>query len=88
MCTTRPKHPGPWRMMRANAEFAGIIVAVGFLLMGLVTMPVLILAAVPPRNRRCPATPLSRAKVNGSQSGLGRVNECNDSITMSAPRPE
>ena len=34
-------------MMRANAEFAGIIVAVGFLLMGLVTMPVLILAAVP-----------------------------------------
>ena len=33
--------------MRANAEFAGIIVAVGFLLMGLVTMPVLILAAVP-----------------------------------------
>jgi len=42
-----PKHPGPWRMMRTNAEFAGIIVAVGFLLMGLVTMPVLILAAVP-----------------------------------------
>jgi hypothetical protein len=34
-------------MMRANAEFAGIIVAVGFLLMGLVTMSVLILAAVP-----------------------------------------
>lgn len=34
-------------MMRANAEFAGIIVTVGFLLMGLVTMPVLILAALP-----------------------------------------
>jgi len=42
-----PKHPGPWRIMRGNAGFAGIIVAVGFLLMGLVTMPVLILAAVP-----------------------------------------
>ena len=42
-----PKHPGPWRVMRASAGFAGILVAVGFFLMGVVTMPVLTLAAVP-----------------------------------------
>jgi hypothetical protein len=33
------RHPGPWRVMRVDSEFAGLIVAVGFLVMGLVSMP-------------------------------------------------
>ena len=33
------RHPGPWQVMRVDSEFAGIIVAVGFLVMGLVSMP-------------------------------------------------
>jgi len=33
------RHPGPWRVMRVDSEFAGILVAVGFLVMGLVSMP-------------------------------------------------
>ena len=33
-------HPGPWRVMRVDSEFAGLIVAVGFLVMGLVSMPI------------------------------------------------
>jgi len=35
-----PKHPGPWRFIRADSEFAGLVVAVGFLVMGLVSMPI------------------------------------------------
>jgi len=34
------RHPGPWRVMQVDSEFAGILVAVGFLLMGLVSMPI------------------------------------------------
>jgi hypothetical protein len=34
------RHPGPWRVMRMDSEFAGILVAVGFLVMGLVSMPI------------------------------------------------
>jgi hypothetical protein len=34
------RHPGPWRVMRVDSEFAGILLAVGFLVMGLVSMPV------------------------------------------------
>lgn len=41
------KASGPVASMRKNTGFAGIIVVIGFLLMGVVTMPVLILAAVP-----------------------------------------
>ena len=41
------KHPGPWRIMRIDPEFAGLLVVVGFLMMGFVTMPILLLAAVP-----------------------------------------
>ena len=41
------RHPGPWRVMSINTEVAGLIVAVGFFLMGLVTLPILVLAAVP-----------------------------------------
>lgn len=41
------RHPGPWRIMPINTEVAGLIVAVGFFLMGLVTLPILVLAAVP-----------------------------------------
>jgi hypothetical protein len=34
------RHPGPWRVMQVDAGVAGIIVAVGFLVMGLVSIPV------------------------------------------------
>ena len=30
------RHPGPWRVMSGDVEFAGFIVAIGFLVMGLV----------------------------------------------------
>ena len=33
-------HPGPWRVMSVDSETAGILVAVGFLAMGLVSIPV------------------------------------------------
>ena len=33
------RHPGPWRVMQLDSEFAGVLVAVGFLVMGLVSMP-------------------------------------------------
>lgn len=33
------RHPGPWRVMRVDSEFAGLLVAVGFLVLGLVSMP-------------------------------------------------
>jgi len=34
------RHPGPWRMMRVDSESAGIIVALGFVVMGLVGVPI------------------------------------------------
>jgi hypothetical protein len=34
------RHPGPWRVMQVDSEFAGILVAVGFLVLGLVSMPI------------------------------------------------
>jgi hypothetical protein len=34
------RHPGPWRVMRVDSEFAGILVAVGFLALGLASMPI------------------------------------------------
>jgi hypothetical protein len=34
------RHPGPWRVMRVDSEFAGLLVAVGFLVLGLVCMPI------------------------------------------------
>jgi len=33
------RHPGPWRVMQLDSEFAGLLVAIGFLVMGLVSMP-------------------------------------------------
>ena len=36
---TKP-HPGPFRFMRVDAESAGIIIAVGFTIMGLVGLPI------------------------------------------------
>ena len=33
------RHPGPWQVMQLDSEFAGLLVAVGFLVMGLVSMP-------------------------------------------------
>jgi hypothetical protein len=34
------RHPGPWRIMQVDSEFAGLLVAVGFLVMGLLSMPI------------------------------------------------
>jgi hypothetical protein len=34
------RHPGPFRVMRVDAEFAGFIVAIGFVVMGLVGIPI------------------------------------------------
>ncbi len=33
-------HPGPWRVMQVDSEFVGLLVAAGFLVMGLVSMPI------------------------------------------------
>ncbi len=33
------RHPGPFRVMRVDSEFAGLLVAVGFFVMGFVSMP-------------------------------------------------
>ena len=33
------RHPGPWQVMQLDSEFAGLLLAVGFLVMGLVSMP-------------------------------------------------
>jgi hypothetical protein len=33
-------HPGLWRVMQVDSEFVGLLVAVGFLAMGLVSMPI------------------------------------------------
>jgi hypothetical protein len=37
---TAEHHPGPWRVMRVDAEFAGILVAAGFVVMGVVGIPI------------------------------------------------
>ena len=34
------RHPGPFRVMREDAEFAGILVAVSFVVLGLVGLPI------------------------------------------------
>jgi hypothetical protein len=34
------KHPGPFRIMQVDSEIAGLLVAVGFLVMGFVSMPI------------------------------------------------
>src|SRR5207302_1603523 len=34
------RHPGPWRVMLIDSEFAGLLLAFGFLVMGLVSMPI------------------------------------------------
>jgi hypothetical protein len=33
-------HPGLWRVMQVDSEFVGLLVAVGFLVLGLVSMPI------------------------------------------------
>jgi len=33
-------HPGPFRIPRVDAEFAGILIAVGFVIMGVVAIPI------------------------------------------------
>lgn len=35
-----PKHPGPFRTMKVDSEFAGILVAIGFFVMGFVSLPI------------------------------------------------
>lgn len=34
------RHPGPFQVMRVDSEFDGLLVAVGFLVMGFVSMPI------------------------------------------------
>ena len=34
------RHPGPWRVMQVDSEFAGLLVAAGFVAMGFVSMPI------------------------------------------------
>jgi hypothetical protein len=34
------RHPGIWRVMQVDSELAGILIAAGFVLMGLVGMPI------------------------------------------------
>ncbi len=36
-----PRHPGPWRVMPTDAELAGFIVAIGFIVMGVVGIPIM-----------------------------------------------
>ena len=33
-------HPGPFRVPKVDAEFAGILVAIGFFVMGFVSVPI------------------------------------------------
>ena len=33
-------HPGPFRIPQVDSEFAGILVAVGFVIMGVVAIPI------------------------------------------------
>lgn len=33
------RHPGPWQVMSLDSEFAGLLVAIGFLVMGFGSMP-------------------------------------------------
>ena len=44
-------HPGPWRVMQVDSGVVGIAIAVGFVVLGLVSMPaltlILLLGAVP-----------------------------------------
>ena len=34
------RHPGPFRFMRVDSEFAGLLIAVGFLVMGAVGLDI------------------------------------------------
>lgn len=41
MRAENPKpHPGPFRVMKVDAEVAGILVAIGFFVMGFVSVPI------------------------------------------------
>lgn len=35
------RHPGPWRIMQVDTGFAGIVVAAGLVVLGLVGLPTL-----------------------------------------------
>ena len=34
------RHPGIWRVMQVDSEWAGVLIAAGFVLMGLVSLPI------------------------------------------------
>ena len=34
------RHPGPMRVLQVDAEFAGFLVAIGFVVLGLVGLPI------------------------------------------------
>jgi hypothetical protein len=40
-------YPGPWRVMHVDSGVVGIAIAAGFVVLGLVSMPILFLGAVP-----------------------------------------
>ncbi len=44
-------HPGPWRVMQVNPGLVGVVIAAGFLILGLVSMPslapIFLLGALP-----------------------------------------
>ncbi|HZU41241.1 MAG TPA: hypothetical protein VE994_01115 [Terriglobales bacterium] len=40
-------HPGQWRIMQVDSGTAGLIVAAGFTVLGLVVEPVFVLGALP-----------------------------------------
>jgi hypothetical protein len=43
MLDDKKPHPGPWRVMQVDSGFAGIAIAAGFVILGLVSMPALAL---------------------------------------------
>jgi hypothetical protein len=40
------RHPGPWRVMKVDSESAGIILAVGFTVMGFFVNPIFVLGSL------------------------------------------
>ncbi len=44
----RKPHPGPWRVPQVDSGLAGIVIAVAFVVLGIVSMPGLALVLLPP----------------------------------------
>jgi hypothetical protein len=39
------RHPGPWRLMKVDSKSAGILLAVGFTVMGFLINPIFVLGS-------------------------------------------